>query len=169
MKTELARFGPMLLGGMGFYGDPFSAKAGWDSENEIGKTWQRFTDWLAANPGDPRFTEKSVLYELHVYSPETPVKGVFEVFVGGAVSTHELDEALIAKWIPAGEYLKVTLTGTEITGDWGMLLDAEMLPQMGLERRGAHLIQAYDARFKGTGSVSESEMDAYIPVQRVRR
>ena len=169
MKTEPVRLGPMLLGGMGFYGDPFSVKAGWDSENEIGKTWQRFTDWLAAHPDDPCFSEKGVLYELHVYGPETPVKGIFEVFVGGAVSTHELDEALTAKWIPAGEYLKVTLTGKEITGDWGMSLEGEMLPQMGLARRGAFLIQAYDARFKGTQSVPESEMDAYIPVQRVSR
>ena len=169
MRSELVHFGPMLLGGMGFYGDPFSAKAGWDSENEIGKTWQRFTDWLAANPGNPCFINKNVMYELHVYGPETLTKGAFEVFVGGETVTHELDEALSAKWIPAGEYLKVTLTGTEITGDWGMALEGEMLPQMGLARRGTFLIQAYDLRFKGTDSVSESEMDAYIPVQRVSR
>ena len=89
--------------------------------------------------------------------------------MGGAVTTHELDEALSAKWIPAGEYLKVTLTGKEITSDWGMALEGEMLPKMGLARHGAYLIQAYDARFRGTDSVPESEMDAYIPVQRVKR
>ena len=53
MKAELVRLGPLLLGGVGFYGDPFTRKSGWDSDNEIGGTWQRYSEFLSENPERP--------------------------------------------------------------------------------------------------------------------
>ena len=163
MKAELMTLRPLLLGGMCFYGDPLSAKGSWDSENEIGKTWKRYTDFLAANPARPYSLDERRMYEVHLYGDETPSKGYFEVFVGEEVRTAELPVALCAKYIPASDYLKVTLSGSEITADWWKELDA-VLSERNLKRNDRYLIQAYDHRFKGMDRIEESEMEVYLPI-----
>ncbi len=168
MRAELTYLAPMLLGGVGFYGDPISIKGGWDSENEIGNTWRRFMAWLEENPSRPYALGKGMLYEVHIYGPETKTKGYFEVFVGEEVAAGALPIPLSAKWIPGGEALRITLSGEEITGDWWKNLEAEILPARGLIRGGEYLIEAYDERFKGMDKVSESELDIYLPVRRVQ-
>lgn len=165
MRAELMTLTPMLLGGLSYFGDPLSAKGGWDSENEIGNTWRRYMAWLAENPARPYALGKGVLYEVHIYGPETAQKGYFEVFVGEEISSHALPVSLSAKWVPGGEYLKITLSGEEISGDWWKDLDAFILPERGLERRGEYLIEAYDDRFKGMDRIKDSEIDVYLPVQ----
>jgi predicted transcriptional regulator YdeE len=165
MRAELTTLAPMMLGGLSYFGDPLSVKGGWDSENEIGNTWRRYMAWLEANPSRPWALGAGVMYEVHIYGPETERKGYFEVFVGEEVSSHALPVELSAKWIPGGEYLKITLTGGEISGDWWKDLDSSILPARGLSRRGAHLIEAYDGRFKGMDRIGESELDIYLPVQ----
>lgn len=164
MRTELVSLPALLLGGVGFYGDPLSVKGGWDVENGIGRTWQRYGAFVSANPVRPYSKNGRYCYEVHVYGAETADKGYFEVFVGEEVRTTELPIGLTAKFIPASDYLKVTLEGAEIAGDWWAKLDGEILPAHGRRRNAAYILQAYDERFKGTDRLEDSVMDAFIPV-----
>ncbi len=164
METRLATLGPLLLGGMSFYGDPISVKGGWDSENEIGKTCKRFEDFLAKNKDRPYSSRGPNIYEVHIYGSETMSKGYFEVFVGEEVTTAELPVELNSKYIPASDYLKVTLYGKEITGDWWKDLDTKIIPAMGVKRNFGYIIQVYDDRFKGVDMIEESVVETYIPI-----
>lgn len=166
MKTELVRLDSLLLGGVSFYGDPFRQKGGWDSENEIGNTCRRYTEIATENPERPYSAGKHRFYEVHIYGKETADKGYFEVFVGEEITTAELPVHLVSKYIAASDYLKVTLTGGEITEDWWKRLDEELLPEFGVIRNGTYIIEAYDERFKGMEQIEASEMDAYIPVKK---
>ena len=166
MKTEVTRLSSILLGGVSFYGDPISAKGGWDTENEIGKTWQRFMTFLRENPERPYSCGKQLFYEVHLYGSETKKKGYFEVFVGEEVNTATLPIALCAKYIPESDYLKMTLFGREIVGDWWLKLETEILPALGFSAKSSHLIQVYDDRFKGMDNVDESILDVFIPIEK---
>ena len=165
MKTELVHLHSILLGGVSFYGDPFSRKGGWDSENEIGKTWSRFIAFLAGHPQRPYSSGKQVSYEVHIYGEETETKGYFEVFVGEEVTTAELPAALSAKHLPESDYIKITLSGQEITADWWQTLDRDILPSFSAARRYPFIVQVYDSRFKDMEHLEDSELDAYIPVE----
>jgi predicted transcriptional regulator YdeE len=166
METNLVRLDALLLGGMNFYGDPFSTKAGWDSENEIGKTWQRFIKFTQENPKRPYSRQKPVFYEIHIFGPETEQKGCYEIFVGEEVKTAELPIFLSAKFIAASDYLKITLYGKEMVDDWCNMLDTKILPSHGLKRKASYLIEAYDERFHGMDRLDESVLDVYIPVEK---
>ena len=166
MNTELVHLEAMLLGGVGFYGDPFSKRGGWDSENEIGKAWNRFAQYLEEHPKRSYSCAKSCMYEVHITGNETAEKGHIEIFVGEEVNTPQLPFALSVKFFPGGDYLKVTLSGREIDSDWWMRLDTEILPAMGLKQDDRFIIQAYDQRFLGMDRLEESTMDAYIPLKR---
>ena len=73
------------------------------------------------------------------------------------MTTAELPVSLCTKYIPASDYLKLTLTGREITEDWWAELDGLLGPH-GAVRNDAYIIQAYDERFKGMDRVEESEI-----------
>lgn len=162
MKTEFIRLPALLLGGVSYYGDPFSEKEGWDSENEIGKTWRRFM--ALRSELYPCSCGQAVLYEIHIYGAETPEKGYFEVFVGEAIFSAQLPPALSVKCIPASEYVKVTLTGQEITEDWSRTVQRELLPAEGYASRPEYAIQAYDDRFQGMDDLEHSTLVLYLPV-----
>jgi predicted transcriptional regulator YdeE len=165
MKTELVHLPSMLLGGVSFYGDPFSRKGGWDADNEIGKTWNRFTAYIADNPQRSFSSKREVLYEVHIYGEETKSKGYFEVFVGEEVNSAELPVTLSAKQLPESDYIKITLSGQEIAGDWWQALDTEVLPAFHAMRSFPYIIQAYDHRFKDMNHLDDSVLDAYVPVE----
>lgn len=167
MKTELVSLDSMLLGGVSFYGDPISTKGGWDSENEIGKTWNRFIDYMTENPERPYSCNKPYRYEIHIYGSETESKGYFEVFVGEEVNTAQLPVTLCLKFIPKSNYLKLTLYGPEITGDWWLKLESDIIPAEGVKRNSSYIIQSYDERFKGMDKICDSVLDVYIPVETV--
>ncbi len=167
MKKELVHLDSMLLGGVNFYGDPISTKGGWDSENEIGKTWSRFMGYLTDHPERPYSRNKPYMYEVHIYGSETAGKGYFEVFVGEEVNSAQLPVALCSKFIPESDYMKLTLFGNEITGDWWQKLDSEIIPAKGVGRNSPYIIQAYDERFKGMDDIGNSILDVYIPVEKV--
>ncbi len=168
MKTELVHLDALLLGGVSFYGDPISSKGSWDAENEIGKTCKRFGDFMAENPNRSYSLGKPLFYEVHIYGPETMTKGYFEVFAGEEVNTANLPVALSAKYIPASDYLKVSLTGKEIVSDWWQELDTVISAQAGITRNNSYIIQAYDERFKGVDKIEESALDAFIPILRTQ-
>ena len=166
MKTKIVYLDALLLGGVSFYGDPISSKGSWDAENEIGKTCQRLADYMAENPNRPFSLYKPLFYEVHIYGPETMTKGYFEVFAGEEVSTAELPVSLSAKYIPASEYMRVTLYGQEIVSDWWQALDAIISAEANMTRNFGYILQVYDERFKGMDNIKESVLDAYIPIQR---
>jgi predicted transcriptional regulator YdeE len=158
-----------LLGGVCFYGDPFTRTGSWDSENEIGTTWNRFGAFLKENPVRPYSSAAGRYYEVHIYGEETNSKGFFEVFVGEEVTTFELPVFISAKYIGASEYLQVMLSGAEITSDWWQALDSEILPSYQVKRNDSYIIQAYDERFQSMDNLENSSMDVYLPVIRYAR
>lgn len=157
----------ITLIGMSFYGDPFDTHDGWDEENEIGRLWKRFGSILSQNSAvDLNFLNQGVGYEVHIYHPETPEKGLFEVFVGMEVERIEnVPVQLSVKVLPATQYAVFTLTGEEITSDWEMIIEG-WLPASGYRNPYAYNFQYYDERFKGVDNIAESTLDVYIPIQK---
>ena len=68
------------------------------------------------------------------------------------------------KFFGAGDYVKATLTGQEITGDWWKALEAGFLPSVGVRSRRDYILQVYDERFLGMDRIGDSEIDVFIPV-----
>ena len=66
MKPAIVKQPQMLLVGFSFFGDPFQMAAGWSEENEIGRTWKRFTAFLE-NHGQ---TMMDHLYLVTIYLQE---------------------------------------------------------------------------------------------------
>ncbi len=128
MKTERIHLPAMLLGGVGYYGDPFHQKSGWDSENEIGHAFQRFIAFITQHPTRAYSSGREVMYEVHIYGDEMATEGRFEVFIGEEVNTADLPIALSTKFLPEADYLKLTLNGQEINGDWWQTLRTDILP-----------------------------------------
>jgi len=167
MKAEIVEKPAMLLVGFDFFGDPFRSYGGWSEENEIGRLWVRWMAYLEnAQPPLPHVLPQHVMYEVHVYHPETLQTGEFEVFVGVEVAVlGEFPPEVVIKTLPASRYAVFPLTGQEIVSDWTWQLDHEWLPTLGVQRRTTYSIQRYDARFKGTNAIDESELDVYVPLE----
>jgi predicted transcriptional regulator YdeE len=167
MDIKVVERGPILLAGMGFFGNPFSNATAWDVDNEIGSLWKRFMALLSAEPDAiaERADRGETWYELHVNGPETPRTGRCEVFVGVEVgSLASLPLSCCAKVLPAAEYAVLTARGAEISSDWMGRLYAEIVPSLGRAADERFCIDVYDARFKGMDRILESEMDYYIPL-----
>ena len=167
MKAEIIEKPAMLLVGFDFFGDPFRSYSGWSEENEIGRLCKRWMTYLQnAQPDLRHIQNPDVMYEVHVYHAETLQTGEFEVFFGLEVTQLEaLPPEVVVKLLPASRYAVFTLDGQEITTDWAWILDSEWLPALGVRRRTTYIIQCYDARFKGTDAIDESELDVYIPLE----
>jgi AraC family transcriptional regulator len=168
MDTRIVARGPLLLVGMGFFGNPFEVASAWDEDNEVGSLWKRFLAFSSASP--EAITDRSSLgapyYELHISAAETPKTGRYEVFVG--IEVHSLASVPIlcsAKVLPAAEYAVLTVRGDEIAGgDWMGRLYSEIVPSLGRRASEEFSFELYDKRFKGMDRLSESELDYYIPL-----
>jgi len=123
-------------------------------------------DFLHENPERVFSCKKSTMYEVHIYGSETADKGRFEVFVGEEVNTAQLPTALCAKFFPASDYIKVTLAGAEIIGDWWRTFEAEVLPGYGVKQHESYVIQSYDGRFLGMDQIENSVLDVLVPVKK---
>ena len=167
MKAEIVEKPAMLLVGFDFFGDPFRSQGSWSEENEIGRLWVRWIAYLeSAQPHLPHAVPDHVMYEVHIYHPETPQTGEFEVFVGIEVSAPgEWPPEVVAKMLPASRYAVFTLVGQEITADWPWIMDTEWLPALSVRRRPTFTFQRYDARFKGMDAIDESQLDVYVPLE----
>lgn len=157
----------ITLIGMSFYGDPFDTHTGWDEENQIGRTWKRFMNFLSlqGETGDI-FANPTVAYEVHISTPETREKGLFEIFVGmEAKAIQNVPVELSIKVLPATQYAVFTLRGEIIRSDWEMMLE-EWLATSGYRRSYAYNFQHYDERFKGLDNLAESTLDVYLPIQK---
>lgn len=167
MKAEIVEKPAMLLVGFNFFGDPFRSYSGWSEENEIGRLWKRWMAYLEnAQPDLRHVSAPDAMVELHVYHAETLQTGEFEVFAGIEVMQLEaIPPEVVVKCLPASRYAVFTLVGQEITADWPWIMDTEWLPALGVRRRPTFTYQRYDARFKGTDAIDESELDVYVPLE----
>lgn len=165
MEPTIIQKPEMKLVGMSFYGDPFDTHSGWDQNNEIGRLWVRFFDYLKENMDNiPNLASQDALYELHVYNEQMFTLGHFEAFVG--IEVENLDAVpldLLAKIIPASKYAVFTLEGEQIIADWHLTVD-KWIAEAGYQRDESFAIQFYDHRFKGLDRIAESVLDVYLPL-----
>ncbi len=167
MQTEIIHKDRIYLAGLSFFGDPFDTSNPWTEENQIGRLWQRFMDYLsshAAALGDHFIPGAS--YELHLYGPETEETGQFEVFVGMAMDDlAHLPLGLVGRALPAVTYAVFTLKGRAIVEDWDRDI-AAWLDENGYEEAYLYNFQYYDSRFLGLGRVDDSALDVYVPIKK---
>lgn len=156
----------IILVGLSYYGDPFESSAGWTEENEIGRLWQRFMDYLGNREGFMReFNAEEKMFEVHIEHDETALKGFYEVFVGFEVPSLEgIPVDLLVKILPRTEYVIFTLYGKEISSDWHQMIYKDWLPGSGYKITHSYSYQLYDARFKGVDNIEESILDVYVPI-----
>lgn len=156
----------LLLLGFGFFGDPFTASAEWTEENEIGRLWKRFMDYMMKPPDTlPPIVNPEVAYEVHIEHEESARTGHLEIFIGQEVTdiTH-LPVEVLMKVLPPATYAVFTLHGQEIISDWGRAIYQEWLPTSGYRRVSRYGFQYYDQRFKGMHRLDESTLEVYLPV-----
>lgn len=159
MEHRLERRRPFVLVGMNFFGNPFSAAAAWDMDNEIGSLWKRLMAYLADHPvaalppGDPAW------FEAHIMHPASAATGDYEVFIG-AEAERPLDAPveLVVKSLPARDYAVLSMRCAEMEPGWEDRVSAEVVGRYGraIERRWG--LQRYDSRFSSLedpGSIIE--------------
>lgn len=169
MEARIVERGPILIVGMGFFGNPFAGASAWDEENEIGSLWKRFYAFLDSAPSAiaDRAEPPAIGYELHIAAPETRMTGRYEIFVGVMVrSLASVPIACSAKILPAAEYAVASLRGGEIGGEGIGRLYSEIVPGLGRMPDESYSFERYDERFKGMDRLSESEIDYYVPLRR---
>ena len=169
MKPVIAQIPSLLLAGFSFYGDPFETSSAWSEENQIGRLWVRFFDYLEHNADRiPHRVPVQAAYEVHIYNEETLKKGLFEVFVGMQIDQVDagLPIELLVKVLPAAEYARFTLQGEQIVSDWVWQVN-EWVAAAGYQHSAQYSFQYYDERFKSMDRIAESAIDVYIPVTRI--
>lgn len=169
MKPKIIHTNPITLIGMSFYGDPFDVHSGWDEDNQIGLLWKRFMAFIS-NAKETEYLSRNhkAFYEVHIYSPETRERGLFEVFVGVEFDPQYLKNVpaeLCLKNLPATQYAVFTFNGDQISSDWEKTLQ-DWLATSEYLSDGSYGIQYLDERFKGVHNLRESALDVYIPVKK---
>ena len=167
MKKKVVEREETKLVGMAYYGT--LRGEGWSEENQIGRTWQRFTQFCEGNWDliKDKVINERLSYEVHIWNEEEwDATEVFRVFVGVEVDTlDDIPVDLVGMVLPAGTYALVTAEGEEITTiDMQDVLPLGDYPRVKFRD---HLVevQCYDEkRFKGLDKIEESEVDYYIPI-----
>jgi predicted transcriptional regulator YdeE len=169
MQPEIKEATQIILMGMSFYGDPFDTHSGWDEENQIGRLWKRFMQYLQEHAelfharGFP-----TCMYEVQIINAETLKNGQFEVFAGVEISAQEVASVpvdLSLKVLPHTQYAVFTFRGQEITSDWEKVLEG-WLATSGYRNPYPYNFQYYDERFKGLDRLAESTLDVYLPISK---
>jgi AraC family transcriptional regulator len=166
--TAIIEKGSIILVGFSFFGDPFSTSAEWTEENEIGRLWHRFMAYLMKNQDCIKhIIDNELAYEVHVEHEETKSKGYSEVFVGMEVEQLEdLPVEVLTKILPPTTYAVFTLKGQQISSDWPKMI-GQWMSGAGYQQAYKYGFQLYDQRFKGVDKIEESELDVYVPVERL--
>ena len=166
MEPKIMDLPEIVLAGFNFYGDPFRLSGGWTEENEIGRLWVRFMNYLREHHDRlPPLKDDHVCYEVHIQHPETPERGEYEVFVGMEIQRLEhLPVELSVKVLPARQYAVFTLKGQQITSDWEQGVVGKWFSRSGRQADDSYGFQRYDQRFKGLDQVEESEIEVYVPL-----
>lgn len=167
MIPEIIHLSPLLLAGLNFFGDPFQEADGWSEENAIGRLWQRFmrlSEFSQAELNARKIGDFA--YEVHIETPETPISGAYEVFVGVQVESLFDDiPHLVFKQLPNTKYALFTLKGKEINGNWTEIIFEDWLKTSPYESSAPYIIERYDERFKGIDQIDESIIDVLVPIK----
>ena len=94
-----------------YYGDPFHSAKGWDRENEIGKTWDRFEKLYYKYKEflDAVKYGKAYGYEVHIEPDDYTTHKKFHIFVGIEVKSLEFFPLeMFYKVFPESQYLFFT-------------------------------------------------------------
>ncbi len=166
MKPKIIEHEQIILAGISYYGDPFGSGDAWTQENEIGRLWVRFSEYLKNHKEKiPEVKTFSRMFEVHITHDETMEKGFFEIFTGVELNKiTALPPQLLLKILPRATYAVFTINGSMMNTDWEMKMHRELLPEAGLKANMGYEFQLYDERFKGVDKMDESELDVYIPV-----
>jgi predicted transcriptional regulator YdeE len=157
----------ILLAGFGFYGDPFTSKAGWTEENEIGILWSRFMG-LLFKPESPiaHLKNNKEWFEVWIETEESAEKGFFEIFVGTQIdSCEKVPYIMQMKVLPKSQYAVVTACGKQIQSEEPYNEFQKWLKTSKFIKIEKYSIQVYDERFKGMDKIEESELDFYYPIK----
>ena len=165
-KPKIVELDRIILAGLNFFGEPFTTSAEWTEENEIGRTWKRFMEYIGKDQeGMKGLFKNEVAYEVHLWNEETAARGNFDVFVGMEIDTPSAAPYdLLVRILPPCRYAVFTLRGDEISSDWHRPMYLEWLPGSGYRDAYNYQFQYLDHRFKGADRLDESELDVYIPI-----
>ncbi len=158
----------LKLVGFSFYGDPFRLSPGWTEENEIGRLWVRFMDFIQKHNEQMQSSviNPGIAYEVHIYNEQTLETGLFEVFVGVELAdTAQPPLETVIKVLPATQYAVFTIHGEAIVGDWPQAIYQNWLPNSAYELAHNFHIQYHDGSFKGFDQLDESSLDVFVPVK----
>ena len=166
MEGQLTDQPDIHLAGVSFFGDPFSAHAGWTEENEIGRLWQRFFRLREILKETAPKALSRRMYEVHLIGDEFLETGEYEVFLGYEITSREMVPPLmLRKSLPGGRRALFTVKGESIADMDCYASMQNWLEQQGLQREGGWTYNLYDDRFLGMDRLSESVLDVVIPVR----
>lgn len=169
MKPKIIELSKIYLAGVSFFGDPFQASSEWTEENEIGRLWSRFFEYLHSHKHPFQMVNKEEAFEVHIFHDKTEENGHYEIFIG--MQTDVLDSIpfdLQVKVLPEGKYAVFTLKGEQIVSDWTKDMMFKWLPEAGYQGSQNFGFQLYDKRFKGMDKIAESTLDVYVPVKPIK-
>jgi predicted transcriptional regulator YdeE len=171
MEAQIEQTPALSLLGLSFFGDPFSASAGWTEENEIGRLWGRYMRFSSEHAGElPPPLIPDVLFEAHVPHEQTEETGHYEVFVGYAIDLAGAE----APRVPAPALIKLlratrtacfTVSGVEITDESKYAEMDEWIATQNLRRSASWIYNRYNSRYKGIDRLAESTLVMCIPVE----
>lgn len=158
----------MILLGCIFYGNPFHSEKEWDTENEIGKTWNRFMGLYKkyARRIEPYVLNKKVAYEVHIQPDDYKETKKFYVFIGTEIKeTEDIPLEMDVKVLPHTLYASFTFQGAGIVKG-GEFIWGNWLPNSSkYEESYPYFIQAYEeSRFFGLDD-EKSQIDYMIPIK----
>ena len=165
-EPEITEEITLKLTGMVYYGNPVHTYEGWDTQNEIGKLWKRFTEVCGSNAGEigKHAVEPNIAYEAHIAYPDQPDQE-YHIFVG--FKTDSPISNIIEffyKEIPPTRYAVFTFKGKNMATDMERIY-TEWLPNSPYVESYPMLIQRYDqTRFKGLDT-PDSEIDFMVPIK----
>ncbi len=174
MEVQIEQTPALNLLGLSFFGDPFSASAGWTEENEIGRLWERYMRFYGEHAGElPPPLLPDLMFEAHISHPQTEATGHYEVFVGYAIDLAPGDVGAIPR-VPAPALIKLlpatrtacfTVSGVEITDESKYAEMDQWISTQRLRRSATWIYNRYDSRYKGIDNLSESTLVMCIPVK----
>lgn len=168
MEPNIIEEKVISLLGCVYYGNPFLRAAEWDSENEVGKLWNRFMGLVQRYSAllSKINLNPMVGYEVHIEPEEYEKTQNYYVFVGIEVEDlTEIPMEMFVKILPKVTYLTFTTKVHDNTPVEYYL--KEWIPQNEYEQAYPFIIETYDGRrYKGMND-KESEIDWLIPIKKI--
>ncbi|MBY8982613.1 MAG: GyrI-like domain-containing protein [Candidatus Lokiarchaeota archaeon] len=150
-----------------YYGDPFHSAKGWDPNNEIRNTWNRFYQLYKKYE---EFLKKSKAgnefgFEIHIEPGDYMKRRKFHIFVG--IEVKNLDFFPLDMFYKALPKTKYLFFSTEYKGKGCDFIFSKWIPESDYEQSYPYIIQSYSPeRWKGEEN-QDSLMDWYIPIKKI--